>query len=61
MTINQLIKKLQELQKKEGIVNKVMVASDEEWNTIYKEIRVDVDWKQSNKVIIYGLDGSQEE
>ena len=59
MTINQLIKQLQELKKDKTIVNKVMVASDEEWNTVFKEVVVQVDGMTS-KVVIYGLDGSQE-
>jgi VCBS repeat-containing protein len=60
MTINQLIKQLQELKKYKSVVNKVMVASDEEWNTVFKDVKVQIDG-MTNKVVIYGLDGSQED
>ena len=55
MTINQLIKKLKKLETLTNNKN-VSVASDEEWNTIYKNIELQIDDK-TNRIVIYGLDG----
>jgi hypothetical protein len=52
------VKKLIEWLSKYHGNRKVMIASDEEWNTIYQDVRIDVD-TVTNALIIYGLSGSE--
>ena len=53
MTVKQLIK---ELQKESGNC-KVLIASDEEWNALYKKIQIDTD--EDGNLVIFGLSGSE--
>jgi hypothetical protein len=63
MLVKELINKLKFTEEASFISNptkkttKVMVACDEEWNTIYKDIEVELD--EDNNIIIYGLSGSE--
>jgi len=63
MLVKELIKKLKFTEEASSISNptkkttKVMVACDEEWNTIYKDIEVELD--EDNNIIIFGLSGSE--
>jgi len=59
MTIKQLIKQLQKLDKDPSVKKNIMCASDEEWNNIYTNINIQIDG-HTNRPVIYGLDGSQE-
>jgi hypothetical protein len=52
------VKKMKDWLSKSHGNRKVMVASDEEWNTIYQDVRIDID-TQTNALIIYGLSGSE--
>lgn len=63
MTIEQLIKKLKLTEEASFISNptkkdiKVYVSSDEEWNTLFKDIEVELD--EDNNIVIFGLSGSE--
>jgi hypothetical protein len=63
MVVKELIKKLKLTEEASLISNptkktiKVMVACDEEWNIIYKNVEIELD--EDNNIIIYGLSGSE--
>lgn len=61
MTIKQMIKKLELLDdaiEEKGLKpTNVYVSSDEEWNTLFKDIEITLD--ENYNVVIFGLSGSE--
>jgi len=65
MTVNELIKKLKLTAEASYISDprkkdiKVYVSSDEEWNTLFQDIEIQLD--EDNNIVIFGLSGSEKE
>ena len=54
MTVKELIEILKGLESKK----KIMVACDEEWNTIFGNVKVDLN-SDRDEYVIFGLSGSE--
>lgn len=54
MKVKELIKILKTVKQN----SKIMVACDEEWNTIFKDIKVEEN-SDDNSYVIFGLSGSE--
>jgi hypothetical protein len=55
MIIKELVERLKHIPQD----SKVKVASDEEWNTLYKSVEIEID-PDDHSIVFYGLSGSEE-
>lgn len=56
MTVEKLIEVLKTAEDQKA---EVLIACDEEWNTLFKDVRVEA--TPENKVVIFGCSGSEVE
>jgi len=54
MIVKELIKELQKLEQ----YRKVLIASDEEWNTLFKGVEIEIDG-ESKDIVLFGLSGTE--